>query len=143
MIGGLLQPLDRYNKAAHHLTNREQLDITGKVLKMAGLADRKQNERDSKRRMRNRQTQNADWERVSGELLTSAIGCIARNGGALRLGYSRDGGAYAVGVYGDGEPYTLWGADDMGLITILEDVIESFGEPGRDRPTAQTTKELP
>jgi hypothetical protein len=49
----------------------------------------------------------ADWASVNGELLAAVIGIVAKNGGALRFGYTRDGGAYSVGIYGDGEkPYT-------------------------------------
>jgi hypothetical protein len=101
-----------------------------------GANDRAQNRKDDKARAaaekRKRRGSNAtsgivaDWTAVNGELLVKAVAAIAREGGALRLGYTRDGGAYAVGFYGDGEPFTEYvpPSDDMDM--FLQGVIDDY-----------------
>jgi hypothetical protein len=103
-----------------------------------GPNDRAQNRKDdrkkaaeNKRQRRNRDTTTAggaDWEGVSGELLTKAIAAVAGMGGALRLGYTRDGGAYAIGVYGDGDPFTEYVKPDDDMDTYLRELIEDYGK---------------
>lgn len=70
------------------------------------MKDRQHQQKDNKRRVARGDVEPADWSGVDGKLLAYAVAVVARQGGAIRLGYTRDGGAYAVGIYGDGEPYT-------------------------------------
>lgn len=75
---------------------------------MTARASRRQSA-DGERRFRRasrRHSVSADWLLADAELLREAIATVARDGGALRFGYTRDGGAYALGILGDGEPYT-------------------------------------
>ena len=51
------------------------------------------------RRLQRRSTETADWQAADAELVKRCISAAAKDGGALRFGYSRDGGAYAVGIY--------------------------------------------
>ena len=73
---------------------------------MGAAKNIKHEHRDAKRRVSTKVGGTADWGGVNAEVLRDAIQTVARQGGALRFGYSRDGGAYAIGVLGDGEPYT-------------------------------------
>lgn len=101
-----------------------------------GANDAAQNRKDDKRRKseetRKRRSNTgtssgtADWASVDGILLARAIGCVARMGGALRLGYTRDGGAYAVGVYGDGEPFTEYVPPSDDIEAYLKGLIEDY-----------------
>lgn len=50
--------------------------------------------------------QAADWGVGDPAILQRVIAACARDGGAVRFGYTRDGGAYAIGIYGDGDPFT-------------------------------------
>lgn len=69
----------------------------------------------------------ADWGSVNGDILARAVAAVARNGGALRLGYTRDGGAYAVGIYGDGEPFTEYVPPSDDMEAYLKGIIEDYG----------------
>jgi len=69
----------------------------------------------------------ADWATCNGDLLARAVGAVARDGGAIRLGYTRDGGAYAVGFYGDGDPFTEYIPPSEDLDEFLKGVIEDYG----------------
>lgn len=68
----------------------------------------------------------ADWATVDGNLLAKAVAVLARDGGALRLGYTRDGGAYAVGIYGDGEPFTEYIPPSEDMSEWLKGLIEDY-----------------
>jgi len=68
----------------------------------------------------------ADWQTVKGETLAKAVAAVAKDGGALRLGYSRDGGAYAIGIYGDGDPYTVYVPPTDDIDEWLEDLIRAY-----------------
>ena len=68
----------------------------------------------------------ADWTTADAEQLRETIACVAKTGGALRLGYSRDGGAYAIGVYGDGDPYTLYCPPDDNVDAIMVKISNAF-----------------
>ena len=70
----------------------------------------------------------ADWSEVDGVLLSKAIAAVARDGGALRFGYTRDGGAYAVGFYGDGDPFTEYVPPSDDINEYLRGVIEDYGK---------------
>lgn len=101
-----------------------------------GINDRAQNRKDekratsqAKRKLRdssNRGGTPADWETVDGSLLTKLVATVAKDGGALRLGYTRDGGAYAIGVYGDGDPYTVYVPPAEDLNEWIRTAIEDF-----------------
>lgn len=88
---------------------------------------RKAEEKRKLRKFGSSASDGADWTGVDGTLLGKAVGAIARDGGALRLGYTRDGGAYAIGVYGDGEPYTLYISPNDDIEEVLRGIIEDFG----------------
>lgn len=102
-----------------------------------GVNDRAQDRKDDKRRAsedkrkrRSNKSSNgatADWASVDGALLAKAVGAIARDGGAIRLGYSRDGGAYAIGIYGDGDPFTEYFPPSEDMDVILQGLIEDYG----------------
>jgi len=102
-----------------------------------GINDRAQDRKDAKRRVadekRKRRTttnasgEQADWAGANGELLAKAIAAVARDGGALRFGYTRDGGAYAVGIYGDGDPFTEYIKPSEDLDEWLKGIIEDYG----------------
>jgi len=71
---------------------------------------------ENKRRVSYGTNSPADWGAQDAGTILRAIEVVAKQGGALRFGYTRDGGAYAIGVMGDGEPYTeyLRPNDDVG-----------------------------
>jgi len=101
-----------------------------------GANDRAQNRKDdkakaaqAKRKLRDRSSAGgavADWASVDGALLATLAGVLSKDGGALRLGYTRDGGAYAIGIYGDGEPYTVYVPPNDDIEGWLKDAIEDF-----------------
>jgi len=103
-----------------------------------GVNDRAQNRKDEKRQAseekRKRRVSStgsghdADWSEVDGALLAKAIAAVARDGGALRFGYTRDGGAYAVGFYGDGDPFTEYIPPSEDVGEWLKGVIEDYGK---------------
>jgi hypothetical protein len=101
-----------------------------------GVNDRAQNRKDdkrraaeSKRKLRDRAGIGgtvADWESADGALVLKLAATLGKDGGALRLGYTRDGGAYAIGIYGDGEPYTIYIPPTEDLNEWLRTAIEDF-----------------
>ena len=50
----------------------------------------------------------ADWTGVDSTLVTRLAAAIGRDGGAVRLGYTRDGGAYAIGLYNGDDRQTVY-----------------------------------
>lgn len=70
----------------------------------------------------------ADWSAVDGDKLAAAVAAVAKQGGALRLGYTRDGGAYAIGVYGDGKPYTDYIGRDGDIDEYLDGLVAVWNE---------------
>jgi len=103
-----------------------------------GVNDRAQDRKDDKRRAQqesrkrrsnaNTSHGTADWATCDGKLLATAIACVARDGGALRLGYTRDGGAYAIGFYGDGDPFTEYVPPSDDIDEFLKGVAEDYGK---------------
>lgn len=103
-----------------------------------GINDREQSKRGAKwkeaQEVRKRRVSSsasggvADWSGVNGELLAKAIASVARDGGAIRFGYTRDGGAYAIGIYGDGEPFTEYVPPSNDIDEYLRGVIEDYGQ---------------
>jgi len=101
-----------------------------------GINDRAQNRKDEKRaaqqarrKLRDHSSAGAtpaDWETVDGNLLAKLVATVAKDGGAVRLGYTRDGGAYAVGIYGDGDPYTVYVPPSEDLNEWVRNAIEDF-----------------
>lgn len=61
-------------------------------------------------------------------MLKRAVAAVARNGGALRLGYTRDGGAFAVGIYGDGDPFTEYIPPSEDISEYLKGIIDDYGK---------------
>lgn len=102
-----------------------------------GANDIEQNKKDDRRRrqqekrkLRDRTDKGghvADWTGVDGDLLRTFVGAVAKDGGAIRLGYTRDGGAYAVGIYGDGDPYTIYISPAEDIDEWLKESIEDWG----------------
>lgn len=80
----------------------------------------------SKRFANRRSLEPADWASADGPQLCKAVSAVCKNGGAIRLGYTRDGGAYAVGIMGDGDPYTLYCSPRESLTDFLNDIINQF-----------------
>jgi len=103
-----------------------------------GVNDRERNKKDDRakereqaKKRRERFTGNgngADWSEADGELLRKAVAAIAKNDGAVRLGYSRDGGAYSVGIYGDGDPFTEYVPCTEDINTYLRELIEDYAQ---------------
>lgn len=80
----------------------------------------------STRRVRKAGTEGANWLMVHGEAILVAVAAVAKQGGALRFGYTRDGGAYSIGVYGDGDPYTDYIKPDESVEEYLYALAESW-----------------
>lgn len=70
------------------------------------MANSKNSQKGAVKRRRRQTDAVADWGNADPKLLASLIAAVAKDGGAIRFGYSRDGGAFAVGIYGDGDPFT-------------------------------------
>jgi len=70
----------------------------------------------------------ADWGSANSELLRRAVESVTRDGGAIRLGYTRDMGAYAVGIYENGEVYTEYIPPSVNLDEWLQGVIDDFAK---------------
>ena len=87
---------------------------------------RRNQKRESKRRVSYGQGSTADWSTASPALIQRAIACISRAGGAVRFGYTRDGGAYAIGIMGDGEPYTEYVRPSESVDEYLAALIEQW-----------------
>lgn len=85
-------------------------------------------ERAKSRGLRRSRTGVADWASVDADSIRRAICAAARDGGAIRFGYSSDGGAYAVGIYGDGSPYTEWIRPDENVEEVLASIEELFDD---------------
>ena len=86
------------------------------------MAEQKKPDKSEPKRRRRRNDSIADWGSASPELLRRVIECIAKDGGAVRFGYSRDGGAYALGVYGDGKPFTEYLPGTLDVDDWLEEL---------------------
>lgn len=101
-----------------------------------GVNDRAQNRKDekraatqAKRKLRDSSAKGgspADWGGADGDLLARFAAVVSKDGGAVRLGYTRDGGAYAVGIYGDGDPYTVYIPPSEDINDWLRTAIEDF-----------------
>jgi hypothetical protein len=72
-------------------------------------------------------TEVADWGGVNAELVLQAIATLAREGGAIRFGYTRDGGAYAIGLYYGTERVTEYLRPSEDVETYFRALIEDFG----------------
>jgi len=90
------------------------------------IAKRQEDENRKRRRQQRGNANPADWTSANADLLRAAVACVAKRGGALRLGYTRDGGSYAIGVLGDGEPYTEYVRPTDDLDKYLEGLIEDW-----------------
>jgi len=101
-----------------------------------GVNDRVRDEKDKrvraaeeKRKLRDRPGKGgevADWGGCDCALMARFVAVAARDGGAVRFGYTRDGGAYAVGIYGDGTPYTVYVSPKEDINEWLKSAIEDF-----------------
>lgn len=78
------------------------------------------------RRSKKTSAQVADWSNANGDLLVNAVAAVSRDGGALRLGYTRDGGAYAIGVYENGQMETEYVSPSEDINDYLRGVISDF-----------------
>ena len=81
-----------------------------------------------KRRSVPQDANQADWGSVSSELLRRAIESVTRDGGAIRLGYTRDMGAYAVGFYEGGEVIPEYIPPSVDMDVWLQGVIDDYGK---------------
>lgn len=81
------------------------------------------------RRVRREDTRGADWGEADPAILAYCIGVVAKQGGALRFGYSRDGGAFSIGIYGDGEqPYTEYVRPSESIDGFLRELAAQWGD---------------
>jgi len=79
----------------------------------------------------------ADWSSVAPTAVVRAIAAVTREGGAIRLGYTRDKGAYAIGIIGDGEPYSEYVRPSEDVELYLNSLAEDF-EDGSGQSTHDT-----
>jgi len=101
-----------------------------------GVNDRKQDEKDDKRRSAEDRKKGyerrgqtgfvADWAGVDGGLVVRCAAAISRDGGAIRLGYTRDGGAYAIGIYNGDDRKTVYVAPSEPIEEILREIAEFY-----------------
>ena len=70
----------------------------------------------------------ADWGSVDAQKLVRAIAIASKQGGALRLGYTRDGGAYAIGVYAGSNYFTDYIRPTEDIEDYLDELCKSFEE---------------
>lgn len=68
----------------------------------------------------------ADWGSVNAEKLVRTIATASKQGGAVRLGYTRDGGAYAIGVYAGSNYFTDYVRPTEDIEGYLDDLTKSF-----------------
>jgi hypothetical protein len=68
----------------------------------------------------------ADWASVDGVSLGRAVAAIARDGGALRLGYTRDGGAYAIGFYDGDDKHTEYVSPNDDINEFLKGIEHDY-----------------
>lgn len=82
----------------------------------------------SRRRGGNSGGEPADWSSVDPRYIAWVVINVARQGGAVRFGYSKDMGAYAIGFYGDGEPYTEYIRPTENIDERLQEFAERWAE---------------
>jgi len=83
-------------------------------------------------RRRNRGTNStAEWGDANAEKVLACISAIARNGFAIRFGYTRDGGAFAIGVVGDGDPYTEYVRPNEDIDLYLDGLLLDYEDGSR------------
>jgi len=70
--------------------------------------------------------QSAEWGDADPKKVLAAISAIARNGFAVRFGYTRDGGAFAIGIVGDGEPFTEYVRPNEDIDLYLDGLIIDY-----------------
>ena len=81
------------------------------------------------RRVERADSGGADWGDANPTLLADCVARVARQGGALRFGYTRDGGAFSVGVYGDGdEPYTQYIRPSEDIDAYLHELVKQWDD---------------
>jgi len=68
----------------------------------------------------------ADWTNASPELVLQLVCTVARQGGAVRYGYTRDGGAYSIGIYLGDDSKTYYCNEAEGINEQLEDLRSYF-----------------
>lgn len=100
-----------------------------KGAEMGAMKEKKLADRRASRRVKRSSSQVADWGSCDADVLRRAVECVAKAGGALRLGYTSDGGAYAVGIYGDGEPYTDYVRPEESIEDYLSALTFNWGAP--------------
>lgn len=89
-------------------------------------------------RRRNRGTNNsAEWGDANADKVLAAISAIARNGFAVRFGYTRDGGAFAIGVVGDGDPFTEYVRPNEDIDLYLDGLIQDYIDGSRPATPSQ------
>jgi len=88
--------------------------------------DRNIDKKSKKRRYTEGTTSIADWASASPTIIRDVIAAVAKDGSAIRFGYSRDGGAFAIGLYEGGESYTVWCKPGEDIDAKLQDILEAF-----------------
>lgn len=68
----------------------------------------------------------ADWANADPTMVLELVCCVAREGGAIRYGYTRDGGAYSIGLYLGEDSKTYYCNEAEGINDQLKDLIEYF-----------------
>lgn len=95
---------------------------------MSAIKNQKHGAKDARRRAVPQEVKPADWREVNADIIQWLICNVAKQGGAVRFGYTRDGGAYALGIYGDGEPYTEYIRPSDDVDGTLRYIAEQWAE---------------
>lgn len=70
----------------------------------------------------------ADWANANAEDVLQLVCAVAREGGAVRLGYTRDGGAYSIGLYLGDDSKTYYCNDAEGIDSYVSELRQQFEE---------------
>lgn len=68
----------------------------------------------------------ADWSNADPGLVLGLVCRVAREGGAVRFGYTRDGGAYSIGLYLGENSKTYYCNEVDGINEQLEELKRYF-----------------
>jgi len=68
----------------------------------------------------------ADWANAEPELVLQLVCSVGREGGAVRLGYTKDGGAYSIGIYLGADSKTYYCNEAEGINDKVRELKEYF-----------------
>lgn len=68
----------------------------------------------------------ANWGNADADLALQLVVIVARDGGAVRFGYTRDGGAYSIGIYSGDLSKTYYCNEKDGIDETIRGLIQYF-----------------